>query len=111
MLILLLLLLLLLSFPSLFIFFMIFIICLMFLLSDDFKKLNDLSDSKIDKFDIDGLKIDMGNEINFSVEGPKNSFQKWWKKLTTGKDEYSAKIKIGNNEIFRIGTDGKIRIK
>lgn len=50
------------------------------------------------------------DEPIIEFEGPDNSVMKFFKKIFTGKDEYSVKLRSKKGEMFRIGTDGKIRI-
>jgi hypothetical protein len=61
---------------------------------------------------IDGAKIRFG-DTDVYVEGPRNSFGKGLKYLFTGKEDYSAKFRIGGHEVGKIKTssDGTFKFK
>lgn len=60
---------------------------------------------------IDGARVKFG-ETEVYVEGPRNSFWKGLKYLTTGEEDYSTKIKICGKEVgkVKVSSDGSFKI-
>lgn len=66
--------------------------------------------TNMDASKIDGTTTKIGNTEVY-IEGPRNSFWKGLKYLTTGKEEYSAKMRVDGVEVGKVKFSNKGDLK